>query len=251
MAKKKVQARTKVKKKTWVPIHAPASFNNILLGESHVTEKEQVLTKSVTSNLMIVADDPRKQSYTVRFDVTDLKDGKANTQVISIGMTPSAVKRLIRRHRDKIMDSFVTRIAGDRLIRVKPLIITRNPSSKAAQTEIRLKVKETLRDMYKKMKFDDIVQDVIQVKTQRLLKDICGKTHPIRTADIKELTVLPQDRKLSAEMVAQMEKEAAEEAEKREQLKAAAQAAMVEKEKAPKKKTPKKAPKKEPEEKKE
>jgi ribosomal protein S3AE len=240
MARKQV-AKTKIKKKHWVPIHAPQSFDGVLLGETLVTETEQVSTKSVTMNLMILLDDPRKQQYTIRFDVTRVKDGRADTQVIGLRMTNPGIRRLIRRNRDKIDDSFVVRIAGDRLVRVKPMIVTQNKSSKAAQTEIRLKVREKLREHYAKMRFDAIVQEAIQIKTQRLLKDICSNTHPIRTAEIRELIVLPQDRKLDQEMLDKIEKEAAEEEEKRQQIASAAAVASVEVEDVkPKKKVVKK-----------
>ncbi len=241
----KAVAKTKVKKKKWMSIHAPKSFNSVFLGETHVQEANSVLNKSVTMNLMVLLDDPKKQHYTIRFDVTQVKDGKADTQVIGLKMNPSSIKRLIRRRRDRIDDSFVVRIAGGRLVRVKPMLITRNLSSKAAQTDIRLTVRGKLRDHFQKMKFDDIVHDLIEMKTQRMVKDICNKTHPLRSVEIREIIVLPQDRKLTKEAIEEMEKEAAEESTRREQLQQAAAAAAVDADEPPKK-TPKKkaAPKK-------
>ena len=240
-------SKTKTKKKRWIPIHAPKSFNSAMLGETLVADPSVVQDKSITMNLMILMNDPKRQSYTIRFDVTNVKENRAETQVIGLAMTPSGVKRLIRRRRDRVDDSFVLRIAGGRLVRVKPMIVTRNKSSKAAQRDIRLTVRERLRDIYAKMRFDDIVHDIIEHKTQRLLKDICNKSHPIRNAEIREVVILPQDRQLSKEMIEEMEKEAEEEAARREQLEKAAAAAAVEEEKVPKAK--KKAPKKEEKEK--
>ncbi|MDD9953804.1 MAG: hypothetical protein OXR66_05710 [Candidatus Woesearchaeota archaeon] len=243
MAKVQTKQKAKTKKKHWLPIHAPASFNHTLLGETHVTDSEAVKTKSVTLNLMTLTDDPRKQGYSVRFDVTDVKDGKAQTQVIAMGMNPQATKRLIRRNRDKIADSFVLRIAGGRLVRVKPMLVTKTRTSKAAQTEIRLTVRKQLRDLYEKMQFDTIIKDIIEMKTQKLLRDVCSKTHPVRTADIKEIVVLPEDRALTQEMQELMQKEVQEEEKKREQMASAAAAASVDEE-TPKKPAKKKAAKK-------
>ncbi len=219
--------QVKIKKKHWLPIYAPKSFNSIYLGETLVAESSTVKAKSITTSLMVLTDDPRKQAYSVRFDVTDVKDGKAETQVIGMLMTPSAIKRLIRRHRDKISDSFILRIAGGRMVRIKPLLVTRTRASKAAQTQIRLAARERLRAMYQKMRFDDIMLDIIDMKTQRTLKDLCSKTHPIRTADIKEIVVLPDNRKITKEMEELLEKEVAEEDARRQQLASAAAAASV------------------------
>lgn len=221
------QVKTKIKKKHWAQILAPKSFDNAVLGETHISEKEEMATKSVTTNLMVLTDDPRKQGYNIRFDVKDVKEGKAHTQVVALEMTPSAVKRLIRRGRDKVDDSFVLRIGGGRLVRVKPVIVTNTKASKAAQTDIRLNVRKRLREMYAKMRFDDIVKDVIDMKTQRMLKDLCGKTHPARSADLREITIVAQDRKMTADMEALVEKETAEEDARRAQIASAAAAASV------------------------
>jgi ribosomal protein S3AE len=149
-------------------------------------------------------------------------------------MSPSALKRLIRRGRDKIDDSFVVRIGGGRLVRVKPVMVTSTKASRAAQTEIRMTARKRLRDMYAKMRFDDIVKDVIDMKTQRLLRDLCAKTHPVRSADIREVIIIAQDRKMTAEMEALMEKETAEEDARRAQIASAAAAASVGEETVPK-----------------
>jgi small subunit ribosomal protein S3Ae len=221
------QVKTKVKKKHWAQVLAPKLFDNIILGESHVTEKEQLLKKSVTANLMVLTDDPRKQGYNVRFDVKEVKDGKALTQCVGIEMTPSAVKRLVRRGRDKVADSIVVRIGGGRLVRVKPVLVTNTKAGNAAQTEIRLFVRKKLREQFMKMRFDDIVKDIIELKLQRMLKEQASKTHPVRSADIRSLMIVPKDRSMTAEMETLLEQEASEEDARRAQLAQAAAAASV------------------------
>ncbi|HIH25139.1 TPA: hypothetical protein HA251_08965 [Candidatus Woesearchaeota archaeon] len=225
--KRTVKTSSKVKKKHWAPILAPKSFDHAVIGECFIAENEELLKKSITTNLMVITDDPRKQGYSVRFDVKEVKEGRAHTQVVGIEMTPSAIKRLIRRGRDKVDDSFVVRIGGGRLVRVKPTLVTNTKASKSAQTEIRMTVRKRLRDMYAKMRFDDIVKDIIEMKTQRMLRDLCSKTHPLRSADIRFITIVPKDRKMTAEMEEIMEKEVAEEDARRAQLASAAAAAGV------------------------
>lgn len=233
MAEKRKQQGGKVKKKHWAQILAPKVFDNVIIGEAHIYEKEELLGKSVSTNLMTITDDPRKQGFSIRFDVKEVKDGKGYTQVVGVSMTPSAVKRLMRRGRDKVDDSFLLKIAGGRLVRVKPVMVTNTKCSKAAQTDIRLTVRKRLRDHFARMRFEDISKEIVDGKLQRMLKDLCNKTHPIRSSDIRELIVLPQDRKISLEMSEQIEKEVAEEDARRAQLASAAAAAGVSEEVAP------------------
>ncbi len=218
----------KAKKKHWVPIYAPKAFDSAFLGETLVTEKEQILTKSVTANLMVLADDPRKQAYNLRFDVVSVKDGKAQTQAIGLLMMPAGVKRLIRRNRDKVDDSFLIRIAGGRTLRVKPVLVTKTKASASAQTKMRAAVKAKLQDAWKKMRVDDVIMESIDGKASRLMRDATNRIHPVRSCDIRELIVVPADRVMSEEMATRMEAEAGEEEARRAQLASAAAAAGVE-----------------------
>jgi ribosomal protein S3AE len=227
-AKSKSSSATKVKKKLWIPIYAPKAFDSAFLGETHVNEKEQVLGKSVTANLMVLTDDPRKQAYNIRFDVTGVKEGKAQTQAIGILMMPSGVKRLIRRNRDKVDDSFPIRIAGGRSVRVKPVLVTKTKASSSSQTKMRLAVRTKLQESWKRMRFEDIVLDVIDGKASRLMRDSCNHIQPVRSCDIRELIIAPADREVTPEMQSRMEQEAAEEEARRAQLANAAAAAGIE-----------------------
>ncbi len=192
--KKKVTKAAKVKKKKWVPVLAPKIFNNVLLGETHVTEDEQIKTKSVKLNLGTVTNDMRKQGFLVRFDVIKVKEGKAYTALTGIAMTPSGMKRLIRRGRSKVEDSFLTRLKDGEIVRVKPVVVTINSASKAAQTSIRLAIREKLKDILSKSTLDSFVNEVLQNKIQKILKDVANKSHPIRTADVKAIQLLPKSK---------------------------------------------------------
>jgi len=206
--KKKVTKAAKIKKKKWVQVLAPKIFNNVLLGETNVTEDEQVLTKSVKLNLGTVTNDMRKQGFLVRFDIVKLKEGKAHTALTGIAMTPSGMKRLIRRGRSKVEDSFLARLKDGEVVRVKPVVVTINSASKAAQTSIRLAVREKVKDILGKSTLDSFVNEVLQNKIQKLLKEVANKSHPTRTADIKAIQLLPKSK---ANLSADDEEESSEE----------------------------------------
>lgn len=204
--KKKATKTAKVKKKKWVPVLAPKIFNNVLLGETNVTEDEQIMKKSVKLNLGTVTNDMRKQGFLVRFDIIKLKEGKAYTALTGIAMTPSGMKRLIRRGRSKVEDSFLARLKDGEVVRVKPVVVTINSASKAAQTSIRLAIREKVKDILGKSTLDSFVNEVLQNKIQKLLKEVANKSHPTRTADIKAIQLLPKSKgNLGAEELEELE----------------------------------------------
>ena len=195
MAKNKQKQKvTKIKKKKWVPVYAPKIFNNAFLGETHVSEDEQVTKKSVGLNLGTVLGDMRKQAYFATFEIISLKEGKAQAALVGVRMTPSGTKRLIRRGRTKIEDSFLARLKNKEVVRVKPLVVTINTCSKNTQTAVRMSIRAKVKELLADASFDSFANEVISNKIQRVLKGVAGEHHPVRTADIKALMLLPKSR---------------------------------------------------------
>jgi ribosomal protein S3AE len=191
--KKKVKkgGKSKVKKK-WLQVLAPKSFDNKVLGETHVAENDKAIGKSVTANLMNLTGDMRKQGIQIRFDVLKVADGAAQTAVTGYELLPSQLKRLIRRGRSKVADSFIVRTSTNRLIRIKPVVVTTNRASISAQNAIRLAVRARVKELVGATSFDKLVQDLIGIKFQRTLKETAGKIHPIRSVDVKACFLLPE-----------------------------------------------------------
>ena len=117
--KKKVVAK-KVKRKRWYTVLAPALFGEKILGESYVAEPANLVGKFLSLNLMNVTGDPKKQNINAKFKVVKVADGKGHTELQSFNLLPSSVKRIVRRGRDKITDSFLCVTSDKRLVRVKP-----------------------------------------------------------------------------------------------------------------------------------
>lgn len=179
-------------KKRWLPIVAPKSFDSIVLGDTHVSDPQQAIGKSVTANLMNLTGDMRKQGIEIRFDVVKVNEGKAQTAVTGYELLPSMMKRIIRRGRSKVADSFIVRTATGRLIRIKPIIITANPASSGACTAMRLAARERIKRLITSMSFDRLVQDLINYKLQRVIKDEVNKTHPVKGVEVKACVLLPE-----------------------------------------------------------
>ena len=209
-AKKKVKA-TKVKKKKWVAVIAPKSFNSVHIGDTHVAEDEEVLKKSLSLNLGTVLGDMRKQSYHARFDVTSVKENKAQTALVSLTMTPSGVKRLIRRGRTKIEDSFLAKLRTGQIVRIKPVIVTINTCSKPTATAIRHAIRAKLKEVLASSSIEEFIQEIIGNKIQKVLKTVAQGSHPVRSADIRTVQLLPASKKDLAELQTQEEEEAPQE----------------------------------------
>ncbi|MFH1505398.1 MAG: hypothetical protein ABIE94_00195 [archaeon] len=185
MATKTKQVKAKVKKKRWFPIVAPKIFEDSVLGESYVSDYAHLKGKYMTANLMNVTGDARNQHVNIQFQVTKTQDGKGYAEIVKYTMLPTSLKRLVRRGKDKIVDSFTCVTSDKVLVRVKPLFITASISKKSAQTGIRLLARKTLKEIIATNTFDNIMKEIIYNKVQKHLRIILSKVYPLKNCDIR------------------------------------------------------------------
>jgi len=185
MATKKKVITTKVKKKKWYPILASKNFNEQLLGESYVSDPEQLNNKFVNINLSTLTGNFRDQNLNLTFKVYSIVESKARTVLIRYTMLPSFLKRFVRRDKSKVTDSFIVKDKTGKRIRVKPLIITHNLAAKSQQTQLRKLVKDFTKKYLQKITFDDFIAELMKKMFQKNLRNVLKKVTPIKFAEIR------------------------------------------------------------------
>ena len=179
------QQKIRKGKRKWFPIYAPTMFNNQLLGETFVWETEVIPDKHLTVNLMTLTGNPKKQNFDVFFKVVDLKEGKGVTKTLGLEMQHSSVRRLARRGRSKVADSFLVKTKKEEFVRVKPIIMTRSRTDNRTQSALRMKARSLLRELIKKYNFETVVNDIINMRLQRHIKNELSELFPVRSVDIR------------------------------------------------------------------
>ncbi len=192
MAKKKAKQVGAVdwKKKRWYTIVAPRSLNETVLGETLADEATDLPGKTIKLSLMTVLGDLKKQSYWVKFQVTQLKDTKALTEFVSYEMSPSAVKRLVRRNRDRIDLSFVCATKDNKYVRIKPLVVTKSSTTRSVLSALRKKIEQFLFKEVTKYDSEALFNAIIRFKLQNDLRMAVGKIYPLRSCEIRRMVVL-------------------------------------------------------------
>lgn len=172
-------------KKHWVPVLAPSLFKNEELGQSYVLETDSLKGRGISVNLMNLTTDMKKTNMNVSFRIVDIKEGKALTRVTSIEMQSGTVKRLIRRGRSKVEDSFTVKLKGGQVARIKPLLVTKAVVNNMTGALIRHRVREVLAEVAAEHSFETLVQDIVAMKLQRHLKAAVNTIYPLRSVDIR------------------------------------------------------------------
>lgn len=196
-ANKKAQALTKVKKKVWVQIVAPKLFNEQIVGETTANSAQETIGKIVEANLMTLTGEAKRQSINTKLKIVEIKEGKAMTRLVKYEMNPSAVKRFVRRNKNRIDESLVYQTKDGQKVRIKPFILTLALTKSSVVAELRKRIKVFLYKNIAQTTYDDLFRNVIDHKLQKDLGMALSKMHPIRTVEIRVLHIEKNDAKIT------------------------------------------------------
>ncbi|MFA6072675.1 MAG: hypothetical protein WC758_01005 [Candidatus Woesearchaeota archaeon] len=177
----------KKKKKVWLSIQSPEFMGNVLLGESHVYGKEDLIGKTLNLNLATITNDMKKQNINVSFKVIDVVDNKGQTQLVNYVLVPSYIKRLIRRNREKIEDSFVVKTRDGKIVRVKPIAITNSDTYNSIVTRIRLGMKAMIKTALNQKTYEEFVSDLMSMKFQKEMREKLNTIYPLKYVDVRQI----------------------------------------------------------------
>ncbi|MBU0627667.1 MAG: hypothetical protein KKC75_00620 [Nanoarchaeota archaeon] len=203
---------SKVKRKRWVTIVTPASFNSEFLGEIPVNEPTSLIGKAITINLMNLTRDIKKQNTTLKFIINDVQGDKATTELVGYTLVASSVRRLVRRGKERIDMSFICKTSDGKRVRIKPLMIPPVKLKSSVSALLKKTAINLVVPFVSKTTFDNVVRELIGGKLQRSLKDGLKKVYPIRVVDISAFYIENKVKK-GKETVVEISEEPKEEEE--------------------------------------
>ncbi len=199
--KETVTTEDKKKKKKWLRIVATGLFSHREIGESSVFSPGNLIGKVASVNLMVLTNDIKKQNINVKFRVNEVKDNTGYTEFISYEMIPANVKRIVRRANDKLDDSFLAETQDGKLVRMKPLLITRTETKGSVLALLNTKSKAFVIQYVKKVSYEQLISDIITSKLQSEMYKFLKKVYPLRVAEIRAMVLEPPRKKGEAPKV--------------------------------------------------
>jgi len=202
MAKQKTV--TVVRKKKWYPIIAPR-LSNEAIGETPAYDAKSLVGRAMNVNLMSLTNDPKKQNVNIRFLITSSDENTAVADPIGYYIVPSTLKRLMRRHSDRIDDSILCETADNIKVRVKTFSLARSLIKASIKTHIRKVARDFIAKYAKKNALMDLISDIVSYKIQGELKEILKKIYPLRTLEVRAVEIVkdPNDERTLVELVQQ------------------------------------------------
>jgi len=182
-------ASKKIKKKKWFPVVAPKILGGKIIGESLLTDSSLMKNRLLTVNLMNLTGDPKKQNTNVQLHIKNVKDGQGHTEIVKIERLNSFIKRMVRRGRKKIDDSFLGTSGDNKRTRIKTLVITNNYVVHSVATKLRMELRKQIKDILKKSTFEKMVDEILKGAILKELKGKVSKITPVRVVDIRSLKI--------------------------------------------------------------
>jgi ribosomal protein S3AE len=181
-------AKTKGRKH-WVSIIAPKLFNEQVIGDTVVIDAKDAIGRRIHIDISKLGVEGKHKGR-VEFEIIGTAGDNLQTEIIGYNLKNPTVKRLVRRNRRRIDDSFIVITKDDKHIRIKPLLITRFLTSKAVVTSIRKLARGIIATIAKRMTHEQFATEIITYKLQRKLFDKVKKTFPLASCEIRIMHVL-------------------------------------------------------------
>lgn len=160
-------------------------FGEPELGEVPTYEANTLRGRTLEINLMDMTGDPKAQNTKVTFSIDTIQGDNAYAMPVKYQMIPATIKRLVRRTKDKVDASFLCKTKDQKLVRFKPLLITKNKTTKSVQTALRKTAHAYLQDAVHKLTYEELILQLVNHKLQRSLKDLTSKVFPLKVCEIR------------------------------------------------------------------
>jgi ribosomal protein S3AE len=184
--KKKITIKSKQqKKKRWYNIVASPEFKSVSIGETPALAPENLEGRKFKVNMMTLTRDMKKQSFVITFKVKEVKGNDAITEFMQYEMSGVHVKRVVKKGKDKVDDSFVVKTKDDVNVRVKPLLITRNKVQHSVKTTLRAETKVFIEKVAKEKDFFQFASSVLGTELQKTMKGTLKKVYPLSFVEIR------------------------------------------------------------------
>ncbi len=184
------KAVQQIKKKKWVQIIAPKVFNQEPIGETFISEFQEAVGKEVSVSLMALTGDPQKQNVILSFKMIGSNNNVITTQALGFRLTPAAIRKTMRKGKEKIEDSFNGTTQDNVKVLIKPLLVTKGHATGSVTTNLRKTMKVNVIKMLSSTTFETILLDLMTQKFQRALSDMLRKIYPLSVCEIKFFSIV-------------------------------------------------------------
>ncbi|MBI4148894.1 hypothetical protein HY491_00445, partial [Candidatus Woesearchaeota archaeon] len=150
-------------------------------------DPEAAVGRIMSVNLMILTDDPKKQNFSMLFRITNAANGQLKTEIVGMVMQQTAVKRMVRRKKIRIDESFPCTTKDGKRIRIKPFLVTYSLAKGSVLQSLHKHTLQFLKKEIAKLDFEQVIHDIIIRKLQQAMQVHLKKIYPLAVCEIRQI----------------------------------------------------------------
>lgn len=186
---RRVKKKITGKKKQWINVVAPAMFGGQIIGQAPVYEAEKLLGRKLKVNLMLLTNDIKKQTKFVRLQISEIKNNEAQCIALGYEMSPIALKKVTRRNKNKVNQSFAMLSKDGLKIRIKTHMITQFKTTDVKLKQLQFVLLNEIFEFVTVKKYSEIFSEFLNEQFQMKLRLKLDKIFPLKSFFIYHLSV--------------------------------------------------------------
>lgn len=179
------KSTAQVKKKRWVSIIAPKVFNEVELGHTYVNEAQEAIGRIVKVSVMQLTGEPQKQYVSLGFEIMAASGERLMTSIRYYKILPNALRRLVRRRKEKFDESVIATTKDGKRVIIKPFVVTRYKCTGSILAALRNAVRKSAVEIAATLDHEQFFLDTINGKVQKGMYDGLDKIYPIGACEIR------------------------------------------------------------------
>lgn len=187
MAVSKEKAILKKVRKKWISVIANGIFEGRVIGEIPVEDPMTLKNRTISINLMNLTGDIKRQNINIKFLIHEVTESSANAKPILYSLSNGFIKRIVRRDKNKVDDSFSIKTSEGILIRIKPMLITNTKTNRSTRAELLRETRRFLKDHISNTSLNQLINEVVDYNLQKAIRERLHKIFPVKSAEIRIL----------------------------------------------------------------
>ncbi len=184
------------KQKKWYKIVSPEFMGARIIGETVAPDENSLIGRTVKISLSAVTGDVKKQNILAVFEIKEVKNNEAQTYLKRMEISPSSVRRMIRKGKNRIDLSILCGTKDNMVVRIKPFLVTRAQIGNSLLRKMRNMLDAVLRNEISNVVYDNLMIDILTGKLQKRVRQVVGKLYPLKSSEIRVVEKAATDKPL-------------------------------------------------------
>ncbi len=182
------QAQKKVmdswKMKSWYSLISPKFLGETQFAQVPATDEEHLINRIIAIPLKEITADISHMYVTIRLRVSEIKGKTAFTKFIGHSISREYLSTLVRRRRDALQIIFAVKSKDGVEFKVKALVVTALPCSKAQKKALRATANTELKAKINSSAFGEFILDVLNARISTQLYNKLKKIAPLKRVEV-------------------------------------------------------------------